>query len=316
MARPRRSEGPGPLVWPQAGLAADAAPMPAPVPRADWIEAAAFAGVAGPEITRLLGFRLSLRPVAAPPAAAGPETLIALAEAATPAGQLCVGLDRRTVGLVLDRMFGAREPGSPGASDRLSGLAPACGSWLALAGLVAQALGQPLRECGLAGPARPRPAGRIAPMGHAAAADCQWFAVDLAGDGGWLAITRSRVVPATLAEPAEAEPLADSELHEARPLAAEVNPRAASSARPGSGPASGADRGGWPARASALAQAIELPVGVRIAEIRLPLDQAMRLTVGQILPIDRPRLLMLSVDGVPWRQLPGLPAPDLGGAQP
>lgn len=295
-----QSQGLPPLAWPRvepSALAAPAATPPPPV--VQWIEAPAFAALAGPEATRLLGFRLSLRPTATPPAAAGPESLLAVAMADTGVGRLALGMDRHAIGTALERMFGASGLSGSSPVGALAALAPASGSWMAFAGLVADALGRALNASNLPCATPPSPVGRLNPLPAAVAQDCQWFALDVAGTAGWLALTRSPVAGRATAghghpcaTPGEGEDQANGTTPAQSSLTIPLRERRK--------PVPEED---WQARAAALARTIELPVGVRIAELRLPLTDAMHLAVGSVLPIDRPRLLMLSVDGVPWRPI-------------
>ncbi len=297
----RQSQGLAPLAWPRVEPSArPAAPAAttsdsAPPPLVAWIEAPAFAALAGPEATRLFGFRLSLRPAATPPAAAGPESLVAVATVETGAGRIALGMDRHAIGTALERMFGASDLPASTPAAALASLAPASGSWLAFASLLADALGRALSGCSLPCTTPPSPVSRLNPLPAATAQDCQWFALDAGGTAGWLALTRSPAADRAAAGHGHLSESAGEgdERHGRTP----AEPAAtAPSQKPGPGEA-------WQARAGALARGIELPVGVRIAELRLPLNEAMRLAVGSVLPIDRPRLLMLSVDGVPWRPI-------------
>ncbi|WP_448580051.1 FliM/FliN family flagellar motor C-terminal domain-containing protein [Thermaurantiacus sp.] len=305
----RQGQGLTPLAWPRVELSARPADpaaargSSAPPPFVAWIDAPAFAALAGPEATRLVGFRFSLRPASTPPAAAGPESLLAVATAETVAGRIALGMDRHAIGTALERMFGASDLPASTPAAALASLAPGSGSWMAFASLLTDVLARALGGCNLPLTAPPLPARRLSPLPATSAEDCQWFALDAAGMAGWLALTRT---PAAGRAAGDGHPSATAGEGDAGHGTIPADPPTiAPSQKPEPGQA-------WQARAMALARGIELPVGVRIAELRLPLEEAMRLAVGSVLPIDRPRLLMLSVDGVPWRPIEppqGQPAP-------
>ncbi len=270
-----------PMVWPREEETTLPPEPPPPPAIAGWIDAASFVGRFGPEFSRALGARLSLR------RAAGTTTdapLIALGEAESAGRRFAIALDRATIATLLERMFGAETP-SP--HDHLAALSPASASWKALAHLVGDALTTALAEAG-APAARFTPAHRIEPAPPAPTGGRLTFALDLAGAPGLLALAGTEAIPAASAD--ASPPPAGA----ASPL-----PPAGHQPRSATGPA-------WRARAAALARTLDVTVGARIAEFPLPLATLAALKVGDILPIERPRLLMLTVDGLPYRPL-GLP---------
>ncbi|MCS6987006.1 MAG: hypothetical protein NZM40_06175 [Sphingomonadaceae bacterium] len=216
-----------------------------------------------------------------------------VAEAKTPAGLVRLGLDRPTAALALERIFGAPDLIPPEPPERLADLVPASASWETLTTLLAEAMAPALAEAGLPPTEPPVPASRLGPLDLAGPVESQGFALELGGRPGHLALTLAPAAPAGRAATADG------------PATAAPEPQ---HGPPASDP--------WQARIARLARQIELPIGLRIAELRLPVETVARLEVGSLIPIARPRLLMLSVDGVPWRRVAHPHDTGSGGAQP
>jgi hypothetical protein len=273
-----------PLAWPRAETPSGPpheTTAPPPPAISGWFDAASFIGRFGPEVSRAIGARLSLRRVAGPEAGEA-VPLIAIGGAALGGRALSVELDRATIAVLLERMFGAP---SPSPHDLLAGLSPASGSWKGLAHLLGEALVSALAGSG-GTPSRFAPARRIEAAASAPGAGRIWFALDFAGAAGWLALSGEEPVAVEAASPDPAEPA--------------PAPRRAV---PAGGPPLAAAGPAWRTRAGALARQLDVTVGARIAEIRVPLATLLSLKVGAVLPIERPRLLMLTVDGAPFRPL-------------
>lgn len=269
-----------PVAWrPGAARAAAPAAPPPPPPSLPpgLVDTPAFIGTVGPDLTRLIGARVSLRATGWPEP---PPELIEVARFPLADRSLRILLDEDALEAMIEAMFGGSPSASPHRATILR-LPPASGTWVAAGRLIGQAIGAGLAASGRPplGPAEP--AGRILADAPDAAVPHLWFDLLVAGRQGSMAL-------------ASFEP----EVASSEPAAPVSEPAA---------PADGASRplrrvpGDWRARAVRLARAVDVAVGVRIAELRLPLADVAALRRGSILPIEPPATFGLSVEGVAWQ---------------
>jgi flagellar motor switch/type III secretory pathway protein FliN len=263
-----------PIKWGAHGPAArlgDAIKRPQAPVDLPWFDGAAFLGQFAPELSRLIGVRVSLRPAPAPDGSA-PVRLVRLFEARTGAGGVALDLDRTTVCLLLEKMFGGAVEAGPPTRDVLSLLSPAAASWRSLSSCVSQAFRAGLGAALGGAPPSPEPVARIAETPVEGPHVRLWYALSVEGVAGWLALACRD--PAAVPDAASA---------------------------PGTGAGTADTPAAWADRAARMVGTIDLPVGVRLCELRLPLATILSLGPGSILPIERPRELVLIVDGKPWR---------------
>jgi flagellar motor switch/type III secretory pathway protein FliN len=252
-------------------------------------DAARFAAGFAPDAATRLGFRLSLRAAINPPETGA--RLVRITGCDIEDGKAWLELEAGLADALLSRLFGAppvRKAATPGpgtpAASAASLPSAASSSWQSLAQLLGHGLRAGLAAAGIApGPMRPvdQPEVQSAPSARSV-----WLTADAGGGPGWLAIS------AELA-PGRTTPGATPRGENAAPAARGQAPTA------------------WQQRAAALARAIEVPAGVRIAECRLPLAEVAALEVGALVPIEKPARLLLSVDGQAWKTLPA-PQPGHG----
>ncbi len=259
-----------PILWPKA-----------PEPRTTVPQAGPFAGLdlhgvaatLGPELSRLAGIRISAE----------------VAQATTPQDQprirLCrirllmagavrfadIDMPAEAVAMLMERMFGASAVQAEESSlQLLLMLPPGSACWSALCRHVAKALGKAFELNGVASGGGPILPQRPAASHVSAGADIG-FALDMDGRAAWLGLMLEQVD-----EPVEAP-------------VARLNPTA------------------WRQLAQMRTLDIELPVALRLSEMRHPLATIGQLRAGDILPIERPDRLELLVDG---RRFAALPASD------
>ncbi len=265
---------------PEAAQApAPAAPPPPPVLPAGLVDVPAFIGTVGPDLTRLIGARVSLR------AMGWPEPLPDLIEVARlllADRALRILLDEDALDAMIEAMFGGSPSSSPHRATILR-LPPTSGTWVAAGRLIGRAIGAGLGASGWPPAREAEPAGRILAVPADPSVAHLWFDLLVAGRPGVLAL-------ATAPEPAPAAP---------PPSSAQPVPGATASVPP----VSRSERpvpADWRDRAIRLARAVDVAVGVRIAELRLPLAEVIGLRAGSILPIEPPETLGLTVEGVAW----------------
>lgn len=258
---------PGParaIAWRPPGPA-----VPPPVPQRPFVDAVGFASGFAPDAATRLGFRIALRPVPAEPRA----RLVRLAACDLGGATAVLAADPPLVEALVARLFGAPGSSRPLPPAAPAGLPAASSGWQCLGRLLGQAFaaGLAAADCP-AGPARA--AARVELLDPVPADAC-WFAADPGTGPGWLVLARIA--------PRAGEAAAGTDRAE------EPGRRAPSP---------------WQERAAALIRCIDLPVGVRIAELRMPLAEVAMLGVGALIPIERPAQLLLSVDGTAWQALP------------
>lgn len=282
---------PRPVRWPEATTEPPAATSPqaraaaaaAATPPAETLPHGPF-GIApsslvdeaAPELAQALGLRLSLALV--PPESGDDPDTAGRADRWAPLAILSragerhlLELDPPLVTLLLEIALG----GDP----RLGGHAPVPGrqtaGWAMLATMLSGALAGACNRC-LSGGARvsAEAVAQASAVGGAEERGRLALRLDTEGGGGILSLRRL---------PHEAP-------HGARPSAAAAPAAAA-------GPAASADGGAWRARAQALAAEVETEVTLQLGEIRMPLAALLRLGPGDMLPIERPRLLRLVSGG-------------------
>ncbi len=293
------------FVWPQANVPPACPPASAGPPPPDGNAEVAedsslplpdplgLASLLAPELSRLFGHRIGLKPCGADPVPSQPP-LAEVGRLPVPAtalhggGAYVIAFDRASLGTLLDRMFGAgREPAA--MADSLASLPPQSGSWKSLARLVGQALVRALQGAGVVSD---RPAAFVQPSRVAPPAeqptdglrpqDRLLFQLDLADSPGWLSL---RAAPA-------ARPPVDRP-HPDRPLL--VPPEAGDPASPGNR--------NWGRRARDFALDLEWPVSMEVGEIPMPIGAVAALRVGDILPLDRPETISVLVSGKPLAQV-------------
>ncbi|WP_448581896.1 hypothetical protein [Thermaurantiacus sp.] len=262
-----------PVAWRPVTAPAAAAPARPSLPP-DLVDAPAFIATVGPDLTRLIGARVSLC------ATDWPEPVPDLVEVARLALAGCglrILLDEDALEAMIEAMFGGALSTSPRRAKSLR-LAPSSGTWVAAARLIGQAIGAGLAASGQTRVGEAQPGARIL----ASPADCAvphlWFDLLVAGRQGMLALAS---VPADTATAAVPEPVA--------------------SPPPGKVQAGQRIPDDWRARAVRLVRAVDVAVGVRIAELSLPLAEVVALRCGSILPIEPPATLGLTVEGVAWQ---------------
>lgn len=279
MAAPRAS-----LEW-RPGAAAVAAPPPPPPPALPpgLVDAPAFIGTVGPDLTRLIGARVSLRAMGWPDPL--PE-LVEVGRLALADRALRILLDQDALEAMVEAMFGGSPSASPHRASILR-LPPASGTWMAAGRLIGRAIGAGLAASGSPPLREAEPAGRILADLADPSVPHLWFDLLVAGRPGMMALAAvPGAAPAASSGPAEPEAgLA------VPPPAGMTQPRHAGRPVP-------AD---WRARAVRLARSVDVEVGVRIAELRLPLADVVGLRTGSILPIEPPTSLGLTVEGVAWQ---------------
>jgi flagellar motor switch/type III secretory pathway protein FliN len=236
-----------------------------------WFDSAAFVAQFAPDLSRTIGTRVQLRAAPAPEEAA---RLVRILEAQNSETGIALDLDRTMIALLLERMCGGGI--QPGAAPRdvLSLLSPMAASWRGLSACLSQALRAGLAAAMAKAPPAALPVSRIEEVALDGPGTRLWYALGMDGASGWLALV-------------------------VRDLAAEA---AALPPGPGVQPLPETPSA-WSERTARFLDDIELPVGVRLSEQRLPLASVLALAPGSILPIDRPRALVLIVDGKPWRQV-------------
>ncbi|WP_194744617.1 FliM/FliN family flagellar motor switch protein [Thermaurantiacus tibetensis] len=277
------------LRWRPARAEPASAPPPPPPPPTlppGTVDLPAFIGSVAPDLTRLIGARVSLR------ARGWPEECPDLVEIVRLplAGQsMRILLDQDALEAMVEAMFGGTPSMSPHRATILR-LPPSSGTWVAAGRLISQAMAAGLAASGT------RPTGAAVPPPRILAEPADrsvphlWFDLLVAGRPGSLALSP---VPA----PNTAAPSAGVDGQAAEPPAAA---RADAAARQPATP----DSAEWRARAMRLARSVEMAVGVRVAELRLPLAEVLALKPGSILPIAPPASLGLTVEGEPL-PLPG-----------
>lgn len=305
-------------VWPKADAppAAVDATNPAPdsaVPALP--DALALVAGFAPELSRLFGYRIGLRPLEDTPGMDG-LVLAEVGRLSLPgsgghaAGHMILAIDRASLSRLLDRMFGARPDAGPPA-DMLARLPPQSGSWLSLARLLGDALARAIQ----AGSAFALPGGsfappsRVAPLAEQPAdglrpQDRLLFRLDSGGDnseGAGLLLLR-RVRPAIRAS--ATPPPAGREA----PAGRSASPPNRSASNPGE-PAQRDEPGSvasqnWGRRARDFALDIDFPVSVQVGEIPLSLEDIAGLQAGDILPLARPRTVSVLVSGQPLASMP------------
>jgi flagellar motor switch/type III secretory pathway protein FliN len=264
-----------PIRWGNGHLARAASAVPASppmVPVLPWFDTAGFVGQFAPELARVVGTRISVRPTPAPDAQQ-PVSLIRILDARSSTVEVSLDLDRASIGYLLERMFGGGSRDGAPIRDALSHLSPTAASWRGLSACLAQAF-----RAGLAAAldqAPPAPVGvtRIAEAAVDGPHARLWFALAVDGASGWLVLA-CRDLEGEAASPKPASPF----------QAVTDAPSA------------------WSDRAAQMVNRIELEVAIRLSEQRVPLSTILALAPGSILPIDRPRDLVLLVDGKPWRR--------------
>jgi len=234
------------IVWPQVAPPVEVEP-PTPSHRFDL---GGLGAIFGPELARRMGLRVTAGPDPAASAAAEPEVLLGsvpLAPAPDGLSAVHVGCTPGAGAMLLERLFGARGTDAGSASGaELLRLPPGSASWIALCRTVTGALAAAMAGYGRPVGGSPDLPLRAIPMPSGARLD---LLLDVDGTACRLAlILESEDVP-------QAE----------RPKPDAMAFRRAARAR---------------------AFELELPVALRVAEQRIPLSQALTLSVGDIVPIE------------------------------
>jgi len=290
------------FIWPMVERQADApsAPVLAPMPDQDETERAVpalpeptgFVAMLAPELSRLFGYRIGLKPLTEADTA---KAQVALAEvgrlqiaatATSAAGNLLLAADRISLSRLLDRMFGSR-PEADENIDTLAGLPPQSGSWLSLARLMGEALARAVQAGQAAGSpivGAFTPHGRVAPPAdHPSdglwASDRLLFRLDTGEQEGLLSLRRVR------------KPV---------PLSPGLSP----TPEPGTEMANPIDLPHWRSRTRELALGLDMPVTLKLGELRMPLARVAALRPGDIVPLARPRALSVMVAGQKLASLP------------
>jgi hypothetical protein len=262
-----------------AGTASLRAPAIASLP---WFDQAAFIGQFAPELARLAGTRISLRPAPAPEQ---PVDLVRVLDARNKAVAVSLDLERPAIGQLLERMFGGSVQDGPPGRDQLALLSPAAASWRGLSSCLSRAFHAGLGAALGQAPPAPAPVARIAGVAIDGPGSRLWFLIAIDGAVARLALAcRDLAAEAAVATPEQAERV------------------------PVDTPSA------WAERAARMVNLVDLAVGIRLSEQQLPLAAVLALGPGSILPIDRPRELVLIVDGKPLRRFdmaalapPGVP---------
>lgn len=234
------------IVWPQV-----APPVAAPQPdRPDSLDLTGLAATFGPELARRMGLRVTAAPGGDDGAATETDILLgAVPLAANPAGIriIHIGCQSRTGALLLERLFGARGHDAAAAADsELLRLPPGSASWSALCRTVTSALSGAMAAVGQPIGGSPELPTRAVPL---PAGGRLYLQLDIEG-----AVCRVALVP--------------------------------EAARSDGAEKAGPDPVAFRQAARARALELELPVALRVAEQRIPLAQALRLSVGDVVPID------------------------------
>jgi hypothetical protein len=253
------------IVWPQVAPPAEAA---SPNP-ADGLDMGGLSAAFGPELSRRIGIRVTAAVAAADaPAPEAPLLLGSIPLSAEKAGLALVhlGCAPDAGAMLLERLFGARGADAATAGAAdLLALPPGSASWAALCRTVATALSAALGAAGQAVSGSPQLSTRATPL---PAGPSRLLALDVDGTA-----CRLLLVPEA-ARPARPEPPAP-------------------------------DTAAFRRAARARVLDLELPVALRIAERRISLEQAGRLMVGDILPIEPLETLDVMAAG---RRIARLPA--------
>lgn len=283
-----------PFVWPRLEQPAvpevepEALPMVPPPPLG--FGAAAFGATFGPELSRMAGVKVAARLVEAPDdeaAAADLASLLVIGRLPLQGDNLLFSIDRAGGAILLERMFGGR---SGPVSKPVEALPPASGSWMSFARQVATACQQAARAANCAGtgtilvPVRPTAPG---PDDLALGADPEItpfvYRLDVDGVAGLLLV---HPLLSDASRAARRGVLKDPET-----LAREQEE--------------------WRRRALSLTLGLDLPVTMRLADVRMPMSRVARLAPGDVIAIEPPRLVSLMASGRCFAQLP---LADLGGA--
>jgi hypothetical protein len=257
-----------PIVWPQVARPSEPA---APDPTAT-LDNAAISAAFGPELTRLMGIRISARP---DPGLVPPRDPVGLGRirlGGGPGGKkgpaaVEIHCSADGAAVLLERLFGARAAEAASASGAdLMRLPPGCASWIALCRTVAAAATRALAAGGLPPGGAPQ-----LPARPQAAALLPGAALLLDVDGAPCALMLCPDVPPPPLPTAETAP----------------------------------DAAVWRRQARARALDLELPVSLRIAQTRMAVSRVAGLVEGDILPLDRPATLDVMAGG---RRVARLPA--------
>ncbi len=258
------------IVWPQvAAPAAAVSPDPADGLAEAGLDGGGLSAAFGPELARRIGIRVTATLAGADaPVPESPVLLGSIPLAAEKAGPalLHLGCAADTGAMLLERLFGSRASDAATAGAAgLLALPPGSASWAALCRTVATALSVALGTAGRTVAGSPKLPARAVPL---PAGPSRLLALDVDG------------TPCRLMLVCEAAKAAGPE-----PAAP--------------------DTAGFRRAARARLLDLELPVALRIAERRISLEQAGRLAVGDIIPIEPLETLDVLAAG---RRIARLPA--------
>lgn len=237
-------------IWPVADDTGGGTPVGALVP----IDLAGLASALGPEMTRLIGARCTVRsgPEAGHADASRPDMQVATLrlDKLPGDGMIAVLLPEQGVARLLDLLFG----GTPGSPCTLPQLPPGSASWMALSGFLATAAGTAAAAIG------------HPPRGHVEQPRRAVRQADPAPQAVLLLDVEGEQIPIGLQLPLQPAPL---RRHDA----------------------------GWERRLAARTLDVDLPVGLRVAETRLPLAEVARLKAGDVIPFEQPESVSLLAAG-------------------
>lgn len=237
-------------IWPVADDTGGGTPVGTFVP----IDLAGLASALGPELTRLIGTRCTVRsgPEAGHADASRPDIEVATLRLDKLPGDGLVGLllPERGIALLLDLLFG----GTPRTPCTLPQLPPGSASWLALSGFLAAAAGTAAAAIG-----HP-PRGQVEQPRRAVRQ------TDPAPQAGLLLDVDGEQMPLGLQLPLQPAPLRRRDA-------------------------------GWEKRLAARTLDVDLPVGLRVAETRLPLAEVAQLKAGDVIPFEQPESVSLLAAG-------------------
>lgn len=268
------------MTWPSARVAVDEMEAPAPGSWLDLIDAPGLAAGIGPELSRLVGTRISGRlagggaPLAGG-SAAGPFVAVGQLRVSGGAGPQLLDLMLGAAGAeaLIEHLFGSRPAaGATGAgfAPALASLPPGSGSWATLCRFLTSAASRAMAAIGHAVAGAPLLPQRAIAAEVAPGATLIDLELDIDG-----AVTRLLLVdPSTPALP------------------------------PPPVQATAPDLPAWRERARARAFALDLPVTLRLADQRMPVAEVAALRAGDIIPLTPPQMLSVLVGGKRFADVP------------
>lgn len=223
----------------------------------------------GPELSRLLGTRVSVRTTKSEDNTLDTPLVTLTSIVADLGSTVNIALGDEIVGVIIERMFGARMVPEPAAAAKAArSLAPGTATWMTASRLLATLLITAMGEGGIIVRRRPVFPLRVASAPSPVGAQTVTFKIEFDQLTSWLRVA------AWPAPEEEEEKDTEAELQR------------------------------WRKRAEQGTQLVPLEVALRLPERRMPLAKALALRPGDILPLERPRILTLIVDGQPMASLP------------